>query len=210
VLSGVLAGVVAGTVYQLLQWLYIEFQVGVASYNAVYGSFAALPLFLLWVQLSWLVVLLGAEIAFSWQNAETFELEPDSLRTSRRFKLLLALRTTHLLVKSFLSEQGPLSAQAIGHRLEIPVRLVNELLFELAAAGIVAENRLEGSEETSYQIGRPVDRLTVSYVVRALAGRGLSHLPVAESSELEALDHCLDQLGEALESSPGNLALKDI
>ena len=62
--SGFIAGVFAGTIFQLAQWAYIYFQVGVAKYNAIYGSFAALPLFLVWLQLSWLIVLLGAEISF--------------------------------------------------------------------------------------------------------------------------------------------------
>ncbi|MDD5255900.1 MAG: YihY/virulence factor BrkB family protein, partial [Candidatus Omnitrophica bacterium] len=63
--SGILAGIVAGTIYQVMQWVYVHFQIGVANYNAIYGSFAALPLFLVWLQLSWRVVLLGAEISFA-------------------------------------------------------------------------------------------------------------------------------------------------
>ena len=72
--SGLVGGIVAGTIYQLVQWGYIAFQVGVAKYNAIYGSFAALPLFLVWLQLSWLVVLFGAEICFSHQNVDTLSL----------------------------------------------------------------------------------------------------------------------------------------
>ena len=99
--SGLVGGIVAGSIYQLVQLGYISFQVGVARYNAIYGSFAALPLFLVWLQLSWLVVLFGAEICFSHQNVDTYEFEPDCLQVSVSFKKLLSLRIVHLLVKNF-------------------------------------------------------------------------------------------------------------
>ena len=66
--AGIVSGIIAGTIFQIVQWAYISFQVGTARYNAIYGSFAALPLFLLWVQISWWVVLFGAELSFANQN----------------------------------------------------------------------------------------------------------------------------------------------
>lgn len=62
------AGIIAGTVYQVVQWFYIRFQVGVSSYNAIYGSLAALPLLLVWMQLSWSVVLWGTELCYIFRN----------------------------------------------------------------------------------------------------------------------------------------------
>ena len=100
--SGILGGVAAGTIYQVVQWAYVYFQVGVAKYNAIYGSFAALPLFLVWLQLSWRVVLLGAEVSFAHQNVDTYEFEQDCLSASYSFKKLLALLITHQLVKNGL------------------------------------------------------------------------------------------------------------
>ena len=61
--SGVIAGIIAGTTYQIVQWTYFHFQIGVSSYGAIYGSFAAIPLFLIWLNLSWLILLAGAQIA---------------------------------------------------------------------------------------------------------------------------------------------------
>ncbi|HQP12356.1 MAG TPA: YihY/virulence factor BrkB family protein, partial [Candidatus Omnitrophota bacterium] len=99
--SGLFGGMIAGTIYQIVQWIYINFQVGVAKYGAVYGSFAALPLFLVWLQMSWIIVLFGAEISFAEQNVETYELEPDCLKASHTYKRLLALRIVQLSVKRF-------------------------------------------------------------------------------------------------------------
>ena len=98
---GAIAGVISGTMFQLFQWGYINFQIGVARYNAIYGSFAAVPLFLVWLQVSWLIVLLGAEITFATQNVDTYEFEPDCLRVSHSFKRMLSLWVAHFLVKNF-------------------------------------------------------------------------------------------------------------
>ncbi|MGW8322091.1 MAG: YihY/virulence factor BrkB family protein, partial [Thermodesulfobacteriota bacterium] len=87
--SGLLGGILAGTMYQAVQWIYIQFQIGVSTYGAIYGSFAALPLFLVWLHTSWLVVLLGAEISFAEQNVDTYEFEPDCDKVSNHFKRIL-------------------------------------------------------------------------------------------------------------------------
>ena len=101
--SGLIAGIITGTLFQLLQWGYVSFQVQITSRYAIYGSFAALPLFLLWLQFSWLIVLFGAEISFAHQNAEAYEFEPDCLSVSRSFKNRLSLFIAHRTVKKFIN-----------------------------------------------------------------------------------------------------------
>jgi len=132
--SGLISGVIAGTIYQILQGLYIFFQVGVARYNAIYGSFAALPLFLIWLQLSWFIVLFGAEISYANQNVDTYEFEPDCHKASNHFKRILALRLTQLCVQDFQTSESPRTAEQLSAFLEIPVRLVRQVLSELAEA----------------------------------------------------------------------------
>jgi membrane protein len=70
--AALMAGIIAGTVFQLFQWGYIEFQVGVSRSNAIYGSFASIPMFITWLYFSWTIVLIGAEIAYSIQNVKSF------------------------------------------------------------------------------------------------------------------------------------------
>ena len=99
--SSLIAGILSGTIFQIAQWGYIAFQVGVTRYNAIYGSFAALPLFLIWLQLSWLIVLLGAEFCFAHQNVNMYEYEPDCRQISPSFKKLISLQIAHLLIVNF-------------------------------------------------------------------------------------------------------------
>jgi membrane protein len=208
--SGIFAGIVAGTLYQIFQVVYISFQIGVAKYSAIYGSFAALPLFLVWLQLSWMIVLFGAELSFAHQNVETYEFEPDCSALSYGFKKLLTLRVAHLVVKDFSQGNKPLSAVQIANILEIPIRLVREILYELLRSGIISEICDNEDKEPSYQPARDIDSLTIKYVIDRLERQGGDDIPVMKSKELERLSGCLQAFDEVVEKSPANMQLKDI
>jgi len=208
--SGLLGGVIAGTIYQIVQWGYIFFQVGVARYNAIYGSFAALPLFLIWLQISWLIVLFGAEISFAHQNVDTYEFEPDSQHISPYFRRLLSLGIAHLLIKQFSTGQKPLTADQISDRLGIPIRLVRQILHELVQGGIISEITAVEKMVPAYQPALDINRLTIAYVLEALDQRGTHAIPVAQTEALNALSEALRGLREAIDRSRGNRLLKDI
>lgn len=208
--SGLTGGIIAGTIYQVAQWGYITFQIGVSSFGAIYGSFAALPLFLFWLQVSWLIVLFGAEISFAEQNVETYEFEPDCLEVSYSFKRLLALRITHLCVKNFCNSHKPWTEDTIASFLETPIRLVRQLLFELTQSGVLSEVKLNDSVTVAYQPAHDVSELTIEKVINALEQRGIDNIPVAESDEMVKLSKHLNEFNKTLERSPANLILKDI
>lgn len=206
--SGLIAGIITGTFFQVVQWGYITFQVGVVKYNAIYGSFAALPLFLIWLQLSWLIVLYGAELAFARQNVDTYEFEPDALQASHRLRTLLSLQITHHLIMNFARGGKPLTAQQISNQLEIPIRFVNDLLFELVKCDIVSVVEIEGDGEKGHQPAIDINVLTIQYVVEAMENRGLNTLPFAHSSEFASLSASLAWFGQAIGNMPENKLLK--
>ncbi len=208
--SGMLAGIAAGTIYQLAQWGYINFQVGVAKYNAIYGSFAALPLFLVWLQLSWLIVFFGAEISFAHQNVDTYEFEPDCLRVSYSFKKLISLRIMHLLTKNFSKCQKPYTATEISHILEIPIRLVRQILFELVESGIASEIHTDKYKVVAFQPACDTSSLTIKRVINAMEERGTNSVPIGDSQELKRLSESLGIFNSAIEKSPANILLKDL
>ncbi len=208
--SGLFGGVIAGTIFQFVQWVYIKFQVGAVNYGAIYGSFAALPLFLMWLQISWLVVLFGAELSFAHQNVETYEYEPDCLRASGAFKKRVSLLISHMLVRRFCNAEGALDATTISHTLEIPIRLVRESLYELVEAGILSEVKADGGRTISYQPGVDVSLLTMEYVVNALESRGKSDVPVADTAELAKISECMKSFEDDIRNSAANVLLKEI
>ena len=208
--SGLLAGIVAGTIFQVVQWAYIAFQIGMAKYNAIYGSFAALPLFLIWLQLSWLVVLLGAELSFAYQNVDTYELEPDALKASTAFKKTFALRIVQIVVKNFHQGNRPLSDVDILERTGGPIRLVRQLLFELADSGVLSEVNMHKYKNTAYQPAREVNDLTIKFVIDAIENRGSNDIPFVASEEMKKLQQDLKTFNDMIDKSEANVLLKNI
>ncbi|OGP62617.1 MAG: hypothetical protein A2169_07715 [Deltaproteobacteria bacterium RBG_13_47_9] len=208
--SGILGGIAAGTIFQIVQWIYIKFQIGVASYGAIYGSFAALPLFLAWLQMSWMIVLFGAEIAYANEHYETFGFQPDYSRISVSSKRFLMLRIFHLLTKRFSSGDKPLSAKQIAYALEIPIRLVQQLLDELTTVGLVIETTKGVKREAAFQPGRTIEDITVKYALDRYEEYGTLRIPTAQSDEAEKLLIHLKNISEIIDKSPVNILLKEI
>jgi membrane protein len=199
-----------GTIYQAVQWVYITFQVGVTSYGAIYGSFAALPLFLVWLQISWLIVLFGAEISFAEQNVDTYEFEPDSLKASSQFRKLAALSIAHVCVRQFDRAQAPMTSYEIAHELEMPIRLVRLVLFDLTESGVLSEVKPEDGKSSAYQPARDIEDLTIQSVSDLLDGKGTDNIPFSETKEIKAIRQSLAAMNQLIKKSPVNLALKDI
>jgi membrane protein len=208
--SGVLAGIAAGTVYQVVQWVYIKFQIGVAGYGAIYGSFAALPLFLGWLQMSWMILLFGSEIAYANEHSETFGFGPDYSRINSASKKLLLLRIFRLLVKKFHHGERPLNLRQIAYELEIPIRLSKQILSELVNVGLVVEVAEGVKHETAFQPARSIEGITIKNVLDECEQHGSDAIPALQSGEEEKIAECLRDIERTVETSPGNVKLKDI
>ena len=208
--SGLFAGIIAGTMYQTVQWLYVTFQVGVAQYNAIYGSFAALPLFLVWMQLSWLIVLAGAELSYAHQHSDMLEFEPDIERVSPSFKKLLTLRVVSLLAKNFSQGLKSLSMSDISHATDIPKKLIQQILNDLTECGIIIDTSNKQEQEVGYQPALDTDHLTINYVLDVMEKCGIPDIPVEPAPELETLAESLKTFRDELEKSPANRILRDI
>ena len=209
--SGIVGAVVAGTLFQIVQWVYIKFQIGVATQSAIYGSFAALPLFLGWLQISWMIMLFGVEIAHANEHYETFGFHPDYARVGNASKKLLVLRIYHLLVKKFAAGEKPLTLPEIAHSLKIPVSFVREILSGLSAKGLVVEIAKGIRKEASFQPGRTIEEITVKEVLDAYERGEDTGFASAQSDEsAEKLSLYIKTLYEDMEKSPGNVKLKEI
>jgi membrane protein len=208
--SAILGGVTAGTIAQIVQWIYIKFQIGVASYGAIYGSFAALPLFLGMLQTSWMIVLFGAEIANANEHYETYGFHPDYSRLSVSSKKILMLRIFHLLTKKFSLGEKPSSARQIARALEIPVRLVRQFLLELIDVGLVVETATGVKSEVTFQPGRTIENITVKFALDEYEKFGITKIPDDPSDESGKISKYLKDISETIEKSPANVRVKEI
>jgi len=208
--SALVAGVIVGTIFQLSQWIFFKSQMGISKYNAIYGSFAFLPLLLIWIQTAWLILLLGAEIAFANQHINRYEFALGSQEVKPSFKKLVTLLITNLLVKNFVEAKSSLTAEEISAILHAPVRLVRQCITDLMNSKIINEVGKKNSQDTSYQPARSVENLSVSFVLQAIDKHGLGDIHIHESGESKRLSQTLEALNQEIERSPSNILLKDI
>ena len=181
--NALIAGVIAGTAFQLFQFLYIHGQVYLSRYNVVYGSFAAIPLLLLWLQISCLIVLLGAEISYASQNIRNFEYESDVNTMSTRYKNFLPLFITYVVVKQFEDQKPALSSTEISDTYRLPIRVVNQILMKLVDVSIFIEVFSETSKSKTYQPAIDINQLTVDLLFNKLDNHG-SELFLTNKNEL--------------------------
>jgi len=207
--AGILGGIAAGTIFQIVQWIYVRFQIGVASYGAIYGSFAAIPLLLVWIQMSWMIVLFGSEIAHASVHYETYGFHPDYSRISVSSKRLLVLRIYRLLVERFSRGEKPLAVSQIAHVLEIPLPLVQQLLRQLADVRLVTETPSGIKNEVAFQPARTIEGITLKEALDAYEQHGES-APYPPSEEAEKISRRLKEISDTIEKSAANIKLKEI
>lgn len=202
-------GIIAGTIFQLVQMAYLNFQVGLSHYNAIYGSFAALPLFLIWLQASWAIVLFGAEVAFSWENTEALETQDIEYNTlSLRLRKLIVLRIVHLCVVRFANKYPPASDIEIATEIKIPLKIVKVLLIKLIECAVLLEvNTPDGH---GYVPARDIECLSLLDVLTAFEKRGDDVIAVGGTIEFEALEQSLNSFFDACRKSSGERNFKDI
>ncbi len=199
-------GIVAGTLFEMVQWAYIKFQIGVASYNAIYGSFAALPLFLVWLQLSWLIVLFGGEMAHATESAETYGFKPE-VDLSATEKDILSLWVLHYIALRFSKGEKPANAKEISATLTIPLYLTQRLLQFLMRIHLVSTT---GTEHHLFQPAANISNLRLRDVIDALDTEPQAATPPIDAPELASIRESLVKLADCARSSPVNTRLIDI
>ena len=143
-----LAGIVAGSVYQVVQWFYIRFQIGVSSYNAIYGSLAALPLLLVWLQLSWSIVLWGTELCYIMKNRHFMFRDVMDKESRWIDNIDLSLQVLTYISKEYIQNNGVPTLEKISAELCMSTSKLQVVLQQLTDKGILAETGKE--DDRSY------------------------------------------------------------
>lgn len=170
-------GILSGVAMQVLQVFYIHSQIFLSSYNAIYGSFAALPLFMLWVQISWSICLFGAELSYTSQNMESFDLLGQMDELSYRYRMMLSALLLGKICRRFDEAKPPYTAVELKLETNIPVRIVQQLLFEMQTAGLVTY--IAGDEkdvDARYQPALSLRQLTLGLMIDRLESSGTWNL----------------------------------
>lgn len=207
----IVPGILAGVAMQGLQLVYIHSQIWVSSYNAIYGSFAALPLFMLWVQISWTICLFGAELCYTSQNLEDYAFRAVTEDISHRYRLMLSVMLGSLICKRFEEGGKPYTALELKLETGIPVRIVNDLLYDLTRMHIIIEvTGDEKGEISCYQPAEPTSRLSVGLLIDRLESQGRWSLELdLHKFASENWKHVIKSRSDYLDNQRGIL-LKDM
>ena len=211
--AAIKSGFIDGTVFMLFQWGYVFVQTWMTSYNAIYGSFAALPLFLLWMLISWSILLLGGELSFTFQNEKRFDEERESLLVSYDCRRKLMIGVMVIVSRTFRDGKGAMAVDDIRHELGIPKRILSSILSALVEAGMLHEIHVGGNEfELSYAPARDISTLKVYDVLLAVDahGEGRDSIDVSEPAELYRAAQVVEELKSETLDSKANCRILDL
>ncbi len=202
-----LAGLVSGSVWYLTQMLYIELQVGVTRNNAIYGTFAAIPFFLMWLYVSWLIVLFGAEVGFATQHYRTFFQENSASRASLAVRETLAMIVTYETCKSFYEGENGWSASAFGEKNSIPARLLSDIILVLSEQRVLAPM---SGEESRYLPAKDIGHLSPADVENAFRGSNNASLNAMANFERAPICRIFQEKYEQFTQQLANVTFRDI
>ena len=204
--SALLGGFVGGTLWQVFQVAHLKLQLGVANYNAIYSTFAALPIFLFWIYASWVTVLLGAEVAAAHQNEASHRQIVRARDYDQGLKRVVALRLSVRLARGFLHGEAPRGADELALELGVPDRTLDEVVGLLRAGGLLAVAELERDGD-ALVLTRDPQRVHVQDVYDALDG-ALGPLELGSEDPLDvALDQALRDYDAERRAAPSNKTL---
>lgn len=206
--SALLGGIIGGTLWQLAQLLHVRFQVGVANYNAIYSTFAALPIFLFWLYMSWCTVLLGAQFAFAHQNEPMYRQLRMAKEQDGSSREGLAMRVMMRVARRFLDSSPPQGIQGLSSELDVPESLLEDVLTPLVARGLLVRGE-EGSEDQGILLARDPGTITALDVLDAIAHRLGAPLVAGVADQDVALADWLKQLEQERTELPSNRTLRD-
>lgn len=169
IVPALLGGFMGGMLWQVTQWIYIDLQIGMTNLQAIYGAFAQLPMLMIWIYISWVITLFGAEVTFAQQNATAYPLERLARTTSFYVKEWLANALYFSMVRTFMAGRGPWSAQDFARQHGIPIRLLREILAILEDEQLLLQ---AATAPDHYLPGRHPDTMTPWHVLRALRHHG--------------------------------------
>jgi membrane protein len=207
VLSAAIGGAFAGVAVTLAQSLYVHFSIGVARADALFGSFALLPLLFAWIYVFWAIVLLGAEIAFAHQNFALYRQEVRGEPASPAQREAIALQIALDVARCFTAAEAAPHAGALADELQVPVRTVRAVAAHLVEAGILSM-RVDEGQEATFQLGRPAESITASDVLEAV--RGHRKRIASDRATIRTVARLLDEVEGAVQKNAGDRTLADL
>ncbi len=206
--SAVVGALVAGFLWQTVGWGFASFVVASARYAAIYSGFAILVLFMFWLYLAWLILLVGASIAFYHQHPEYLSMRRRDLSLSNRMKERLALLSMYLIADSHYRGTGQWTLEALARRLSVPTDLLGAILAPLEAGGLLIA---AGESPPVYVPAQAPEKITVTTLLDTVRRGGEeADLSPAQVHREQAVDRIIDSVDQAVEAALQGITLREL
>ncbi len=200
-MPAIVSSLIGGSLWIAWQWFYIKLQIGVSQYNAIYATFASVPIFLLWLYISWQIILLGAEIGFAIQNYATYQMEQKAHSASTQSRIMLALSILSHAAMPMIINVPMFDVQSYSKKHKIPVRLINEVLEVLVKSGLMVE---VADRPNHFVLCKTPDSIFIKDVLEIITQAGASPKSLGLETLNPAIRHILGRVdagtGEALKN----------
>lgn len=203
------AGAICAVMFQILQMLFFSGQIYVSKYNAIYGSFAFLPLMLIWLQLSWIILLFGCALTYSLQNVFVFNFLDNTIPPSINLERKVTLIVMAVITQRFHNNEEALTREEISNNYDLPIRMVNKICDRLNKAGLV-NFAMRGEGIYAVTPATDTNEINVGMVFSRLDSLGNSdYIPLFKSIYSETIDKIDSWLNVCYEQLKG-IPLTDV
>lgn len=202
------AALVASVGFMVFQLIYVYIQSSVNAYNVIYGSFAFIPLFLIWIQISWIIILIGAELSFAFQNIESYRQERDATSVSYDNRRKITVAVMLVIVKRFSNDHGLPTSEEIGKYLKMPLRLVRDVIGNLEDAGLIVSIRTGQSDKVRrYLPAHDTAQMSFYGILQATEAVGKHISTKSDVPEMVMVNKILDEIKTYVADSSWNVPL---
>ncbi|GAB4507692.1 MAG: YihY/virulence factor BrkB family protein [Sulfuricaulis sp.] len=206
--SALVGATVAGVLWQALGWGFAIFIATSTKYSAIYAGFAIVIFSMIWLYLSWLIVLVGSSIACYHQYPTLLVTPRREFRLSNRVKEKIALLVATFIGRNYYTNAPAWSLEALAGRLGVPVMSVETVLTAMERAGYITET---ADDPPHYLPARSFETITVKELLDTLRSAeeepGLNAATLPHDAEVEAL---LARLDEAVDASLRGRSLREL
>lgn len=209
--AAIFGGVIAGSIYQILQSGYFFVQMGLSRYNVIYGSFSALPLFLIWVYLNWLILLFGVTLSYLYQKYDYVSKQARDHERTQGEKRLMALMLAAEIAHDFACGNPPPTEAALAEKLGLSPTMTAELMNNLRRSNVIAAIDSEEYDAPGYHPAIPLQQMTIAAVMERYDDLKIDrNFAAAETRTGKKIFDILENMRKTAIASQGEVLLCDL
>jgi membrane protein len=193
--AALVGGLLAAILWQTVGWGFAAFVASSPRYDAVYSSFAILLLFLLWLHVGWVIVLLGAQVAYVYQHLHLYQEDRDALAATPAGREQLALHMMFLIGRNFYHGLDPMSVSELAHQLGLPAGIVGDFMETFHRGRLV----LPLADEETFVLGRDPETIGIKDILDCVRNAGASQQsPGKRTKEEQGIDEIFAEMDQSV------------